>query len=329
MATPISTTAEQRTAIQEAARWFAKLQAHQANDVVQADWLTWLARHPENRKAWAKVQAVQQQFAAVPSHVALPTLQNVSRGRRQMLRGAILGGALIPFGMWMAKDAHRARWTADYRTAVGEIASLPLPDGTVAILDTQSAVDVQYTHDVRRIILRAGRLYIDTHPDNAVHPRPFIVQTRHGDIEALGTEFAVRVTNDCSKVSVNQHAVRITGKGAPQSSLMLQAGHRATFTNGNVSPQISTLQDDVTASGYASWRKGSLIATNMPLAHFVHRFQAYRQGYLFVDDSLAQLPVSGVFPLANSELALAALENTYPVQIRHLTRYLTWIEPRA
>jgi transmembrane sensor len=39
--------------------------------------------------------------------------------------------------------------------------------------------------------------------------------------------------------------------------------------------------------------------------------------------------VSGTFPLARSDLALNALENSYPVEIRRLTRYVTWIVPRS
>jgi transmembrane sensor len=50
---------------------------------------------------------------------------------------------------------------------------------------------------------------------------------------------------------------------------------------------------------------------------------------LLLDDSLAELPVSGTFPLARSDLALNALENSYPVEIRRLTRYVTWIVPRS
>lgn len=324
-----SADSAQRAAIQEAARWFATLQSPKADDALHAEWLNWLARHPENRQAWSKVQAVQQQFAAVPGHVALPTLQKVDQGRRRALRGAILGGALLPFGVWIAKDANRARWTADHRTALGEIKPLMLPDGTEAILDTNGAADVQYTPEVRRIVLRAGRLYARTRADDRAHPRPFIVQTQHGTIEALGTEFTVRVTDEHSKVRVNQHAVRVTPKDLAHAPLIVQAGHRATFSGGSVDAGTAASHDDVAAGGFAAWRKGALVATNMTLAHFVDRFQAYRQGYLFLDDSLAHLQVSGIFPLSNTDLALAALENSYPVRIRHITRYLTWIAPLA
>lgn len=323
----ISSTARQRTAIQEAARWFARLQDSQADAATRTAWQDWLAHHPENRNAWSKVQAVQQQFAAVPAHVAMPTLQNIDHGRRRLLGWAVLAGTLLPLGGWLAKDANRARWTADFSTAVGEVATLPLSDGNVAVLDTHSAADVQFTPAADRVILRAGRLYTNV-PANHV-ARPFIVQTRHGSIESLGSEFMVRVTDAYSKVWVNQHTVRITPKAAPETPAFLSAGHRATFSDNTFDSGPVAEHDAVSSGSFAPWRTGSLIAMNMHLSRFVERFQAYQHGYLFVDDSLADLEVSGVFPLFKPELALAALENSYPVQVRRLTRYLTWIEPRA
>ena len=327
MSTSFSSTAEQRVAIQEAARWFARLQESQANDSTHTAWLNWLARHPENRNAWSKVQAVQQQFAAVPGHVAMPTLQNVDHSRRRLLGWGALAGTLLPLGAWLTKDANRAHWTADFRTAVGEVASLPLPDGNVAILDTHSAADIEFTPKAHRVILRAGRLYTNAPADSAA--RPFIVQTRHGSIEALGSEFMVRVTDSYSKVWVNRRAVRITPKAASYRPSLLEAGHRAKFSDYAFDSGPVAEHNVAASGGFAPWRNGSMIATNMRLAQFVDRFQAYQHGYLFVDDSLADLEISGVFPLFKPELALSALENSYPVQIRRLTRYLTWIEPRA
>ncbi|WP_160350526.1 FecR domain-containing protein [Bordetella sp. 02P26C-1] len=318
----------QRTAIQEAARWFALLQAPQADEATRTAWRQWLARDAVNRNAWAKVEAVQQQFGAVPAQIAVPALQGVDRARRRLMGGAITGVAAVAIGSWFAKDANRAHWTADYRNAVGEITPLPLPDGTVAILDTRSAADVEYSPTVRRIVLRAGRLYAKTHTDTMARARPFIVRTRHGDVEALGTEFMVRVTDAHSKVWVNEDAVRITPRNPSATPLILNAGQRVSFAAGGFDSEARAADETLAMGEFASWRNGSLIATNMPLSHLVERFRAYHRGYLFLDGSLAHLPVSGVFPLGNTDLALAALENIYPVRIRHATRFFTWIEPR-
>jgi len=322
-------TDEQRRAIQEAARWFAKLQTQHTDDTVHADWTAWLGRHVENQKAWEKVQAVQRQFASVPSHLALPVLQKPAVSRRQLVLGAAFAAGLLPLGTTLYRTIERARWSAEYRTDIGEIAPLALTDGGIAVLDTYSAADVQYSSEQRQVVLHSGRLYVQTRPDTQRHPRPFTVRTEHGLIQALGTEFIVRVTASQTKVVVNQHAVRITPHDNPSDSMILHAGHRVTFDHRHFLRNETENHESGVTENFGAWRKGALIATNMPLARFVDRFQAYQRGYLFLDDSLSNLQVSGVFPLTNPPLALAALENTYPVTIRQLTRYLTWIEPRV
>lgn len=329
MDTSLTPTQQQLKAIQEAAKWFATLQAQHSSETIQAEWKIWFSICPENRNAWAKVEAVQQQFSNVPAHLALPTLQKTSVSRRQILLGAAIGSAVLPFATWIYHDLERARWTAQYSTDVGEIAPLALADSSLAVLDTYSAADVNYSHDFRKITLHSGRIYIQTRPDNAAHQRPFILQTRHGDIQALGTEFIVKVTDSHTTVSVNQHAVRVTPRDTSTDAIMIRANERATFNKHHIIHPPSLDHSHTSTHPFGAWRNGSLIATNMPLGQFVERFQAYQRGYLFLDDSLSELQVSGVFPLTKPRLALSALENTYPVKIRYLTDYLTWIEPHV
>jgi transmembrane sensor len=128
----------------------------------------------------------------------------------------------------------------------------------------------------------------------------------------------------CSRSSLNQNEVRVVPRAGQDAEQRLTAGQWADFSASEVGPVR-----EAESKFFAVWRSGSLVAVNMPLGHFVQRFRAYRPGMLLLDDSLAELPVSGTFPLARSDLALNALENSYPVEIRRLTRYVTWIVPRS
>ena len=49
----------------------------------------------------------------------------------------------------------------------------------------------------------------------------------------------------------------------------------------------------------------------------------YRRGVLRCDPAVAQLAVSGAFPLLDSNLALSMLQATYPLRIRRVTDF--WI----
>ncbi|MNT38067.1 fec operon regulator FecR [compost metagenome] len=53
----------------------------------------------------------------------------------------------------------------------------------------------------------------------------------------------------------------------------------------------------------------------------MERIGEYRTGYLGVDSSIADLHISGSFPLHDSERALAALPPSLPVRIE---RYGDW-----
>ena len=49
----------------------------------------------------------------------------------------------------------------------------------------------------------------------------------------------------------------------------------------------------------------------------------YRTGHLACDSAVASLRVSGAFPVADTEQALAVLARSLPVRVRRLTRY--WV----
>ena len=314
--------AQLRVAIDEAAHWFVKLQACDGPSAIQNDWQQWLGASPQNRSAWARVQTVQQRFGAVPGFIGLPTLTEAGRKRRRALQLVAAGAVVAPLSWWMAGSRPWVGWTADLATARGEIKPLTLPDGSRIVLDTDSAVDIAFDRSERKLILARGEIYIKTAVDPA--RRPFIVQTRHGLVQALGTEFVVQVDPQGSQVMVNEHAVRISPRGALHSAVQVDAGYGTTFsTHGVARPEA------LPATVFAPWHQGSFMAMELPMGQLVDKLQAYRPGYLGIDPALSGMKVSGVFPLAHTDRALSALENTYPVKIRQFTRYWTWIEPRG
>lgn len=70
-----------------------------------------------------------------------------------------------------------------------------------------------------------------------------------------------------------------------------------------------------------------LVAQDMPLAEFLDQLSRYRPGHLDCDGAVAQLPVSGTYPLADTDQVLAMLLATLPVRLRTATRYWVVVEP--
>lgn len=91
---------------------------------------------------------------------------------------------------------------ADLRTTASQQLTRHLEDGSLLVLQPDSAVDVEYDAHQRRLTLLQGGLYIEVAEDD---PRPFLLVTEHGSL----------ATHDGRLVLVRK---------AGQSSVSLQAG---------------------------------------------------------------------------------------------------------
>lgn len=311
---------------EEALNWFVTLASGEVSADEHTDFERWLAAAPSHRQAWDGLRGFQKILQGMPGSVAGTTLRHaVARpnriGRRQALGvlGALALGAVV-----YARRADLLQLAADERTAVGQQRSLQLPDGSRLVLDTASAVDIRFDGRVRRLILRRGAIMIDTAHAAQWREQAFIVETAHGSVRALGTSFSVRQLpgrwwGSAGQVSVvvTQGAVRITPAHDVNGSLELAAGSQVRFD----ADQVAVPQP---LNPYAqAWADGLLIVRDQPLGEFVSELGRYRPGLLDCDDGAAQLKVTGVFPLDDSERILNALEHGLPLKVRRHTSY--WV----
>jgi transmembrane sensor len=65
----------------------------------------------------------------------------------------------------------------------------------------------------------------------------------------------------------------------------------------------------------------------MRLADFLDELSRYRRGRLQCDARVANLLISGTYPLADSERILDMLERALPVRVQRFTRY--WVNVQA
>jgi transmembrane sensor len=211
-------------------------------------------------------------------------------------------------------------YAADYRTATGEQRDVMLADGTQLSLNTASAVDIRFNEGQRRIILRAGEILITSAPDPAPQYRPLIVETSQGTVQALGTRFTVRQSDGLSQVAVFEGMVEIRPNANDDAS-RLNAGQRATFSDMYVSATESADPAE------AAWASGNLIAERMRLADFLKEVGRYRPGAIRCDPAVADLVVSGVYPIHDTDRILESLSHALPVRVSYATRY--WVTVRA
>ncbi|MNT40898.1 fec operon regulator FecR [compost metagenome] len=72
-----------------------------------------------------------------------------------------------------------------------------------------------------------------------------------------------------------------------------------------------------------------LVAAHRRLGDFLDELGRYRRGQLNCAPEVAELLISGSYPLADSERILDLLEVALPVRVRRFTRYWVTVEARA
>lgn len=313
----------------EAVAWYALLCSGDASDSDRRAWQQWHQCHPDHERAWQRLEALRALMQNVPPRIAMPALQAPAKGRRQALRGLVLLASSGALGYVTYRGSQGAApWRgalADYRTGVGQQRSVDLPDGSLLILNTDSAVDIRFGTSERTLLLRAGEILVETaHRRDAGAPvdaRPFVVETAHGSVRALGTRFTVRRHAQATDVVVLEDAVAVRAADAQERPVIVHAGQRLRFSATEVAPM--QVADDTAGA----WRDGSIVVGDWPLARLVAELDRYRPGRLVCDPAVAQLRVSGAFPVADTDKALAVLVRSLPVRIRQWTRYWVTVGP--
>ncbi len=312
-----SLTTEQRQALRNASHWYAVLSGERVSPQQEQKWQQWVDANHENQWAWQQVENLRLQMQTMPGNVASKALHDSQLTRRHVLKGLLLAiGAGASWQLWQSELSTGIR--ADYHTAKGEIRQFPLKDGSLLTLDTASAANVRYDDTERRIDLLFGTLALTSGKDAL--KRPLRVYTPQGQLTALGTEFSVERQEHRTLLRVNQHAVAVRLAQQPDQLITVQQGQILSFT----ANAFDALQKD---NEKLQWTRGLLSISDRPLSEVIAQLARYRQGILRCDPQVAQLRVSGTYPLLQSDVALNALQQTLPISLQRVTRY--WLTVKA
>ncbi|MBZ9783488.1 FecR family protein [Pseudomonas sp. REP124] len=298
-----------------------QLSLDSANPIEREEFAKWHAAHEEHARAWRQLGMLDQRFsvASGPARTALlQSREGIRRRVRKLGSGvasvvAVIGLALFAGERYLPVDY----WLADQRTATGEQRTIRLSDGTLINLNTHSALDVRFDEKQRLIVLQEGEILVETGHGDA---RPFIVETREGSMRALGTRFLVKREAEGTRLSVLQSAVAAHPESSQQEQI-LREGQQMLIRNDGLGPILAV------NVGADAWTRGMLVVDNTRLEDLVHELGRYRPGHLGVAPEIADLRITGSFPLKDTNLALNALLPTLPVQIEQHTQW--WVTVAA
>ncbi|MFC6296863.1 DUF4880 domain-containing protein [Pseudomonas sp. CCM 7893] len=303
--------------------WQLSLDSGDGNAVAREEFTKWLASDEEHARAWRQLGMLDQRFSVASGPARTALLQSREGIRRRMRKlGSGLASMVLVVGLVLFAGQRYVPinyWLADQRTATGEQRTLKLADGTVINLNTHSAIDVRFDEKRRLIVLQEGEILVETGHNDA---RPFFVETREGSLRALGTRFIVKREDDGTRLSVLQSAVAAQPQALHQEQIFKE-GQQVLMRSDGLGPMLAV------TPGSDAWTRGMLVVDNGRLGDVIEELGRYRKGHLGVDKQVADLRITGSFPLHDTDLALNALLPTLPVQIEQRTPWWVSVVAKA
>ncbi|WP_307364579.1 FecR domain-containing protein [Brevundimonas sp. SORGH_AS_0993] len=280
----------------DAARWVLRLDADGgAAETRQAleDWLDGDARRRgaflQAEAAWALLDPVcsigaLEDAGASPEPEASP-LPSRGMPRRRLLAGAggLLAASLGAGFFWLGRGD-------DYHTALGEIRRVPLKDGSVAAINTDSRIKVALADRERAVSVDQGEAWFQVAKDAS---RPFIVSAGPARVRAVGTAFSVRRHPDGAEVLVTEGVVEAWREGGAEPPMRLVAGDRAVIADDAPPQKASPAPSEVDRR--LAWRAGRIDLEGEALAQAAEEFNRYNSRQIVVAPTLASEQLYGVF----------------------------------
>ena len=222
-------------------------------------------------------------------------------GRREQLRRSLVpsrlrwipwgaAAAIVVFGVVAALRSRAAPAASAWQptevvTGAGELATVQLPDGSVARVAPRSRLRLVVTEH-ERVVWLEGHAFFAV----AKQPgRPFRVRTREGDALALGTRFEVATAARGLRLVVLEGRVALSGRS---NETEVRGGQTAGVIDGHASP-AATYPD---TARVLDWMGRFLAFQSTPLPRVAAEIERmYGVRVVLADSTLADETVSAAF----------------------------------
>ncbi|WP_138379692.1 FecR family protein [Luteithermobacter gelatinilyticus] len=229
-----------------------------------------------------------------------------------------------------------------FRTGVGEQLTVTLDDGSVMRLNTNTRVREEYSEKLRKVRLLRGEASFEVSKDET---RPFVVETDHGVIMAVGTSFNVYETSGKVEIIVLEGTVAVgQGQTLPhmqplavqekikqeksrprdRDMVLLSAGEKVYAYENKLGlvGRASQLELDKKTL----WPQGKVIFRGQALAEVVEEMARYSNRKIIITDRRAKdMKMGGAFEIDDFDAFISAVEDAFPVKVIRITPLLTVI----
>ena len=324
-----------------ASDWVARMNAGPLSSELQTAFDAWIARDPQNQANLTMVRLTwsiaQKLHTSDEAHKELRALKSGSEGTNWFSR--LLGGEINPFaiplprlvpalaavvlmvvgGVWYFEIPAPTPSTGlallhngeNALTAIGEITSYELPDGSKLTVNADSNVRVAFTDERRQIFLESGQAFFEVQ-HNA--KRPFVVVAGARTIVVTGTQFDVEYDAHKSATQVAVVAGHVNVGDSSHSAdanefLALEANDVFNFPQGGPPMRVAMAANLVSA-----WQHRKLYFEGTTIGDVLVSANRYTRKRLeLTDPKLADLPLSGSFKAGDTDAILFSLETLYGI----------------
>lgn len=307
---------DERSVAEEASKWIARLHADDVTAEDRARHAAWRSAHPMHARVFDELAGTWNRFAAArPLVRAVAFGQSMNevapravaqKGRmhvpwRRTAWAAAIVAVATGLGLFAAL---RPTPAGVYVTAIGEHATVSLPDGSTLELDSDSRARVTFSARYRVVHLQRGEAFFKVAHDVQ---RPFWVVGGGSWVRAVGTAFDVDLDPAGMRVTVSEGTVKVGSidpliRDIPLGDALLSdasaisvltAGREAELRGSSV--RIRPLTPAQLARA-VSWRAGTLYFEDAPLSEVVAELSRYAPLHLVIaGQRLGGLRIAGTF----------------------------------
>lgn len=331
----------------QAREWVIALDGERPSPAVLAELRAWVNRSPLHRQAleqaaaaWNSLDSLAKVLDQLPAGSASAAEGNASRSasswwspaRAAFTTVAVLLVAVLAY-RFLPDVLHPKVETTRYATAVGEMKTLRLPDGSEVKLNTNSAVRVSFPGKAR-ILQLEGEAYFTVAPDAQ---RPFVVYAGRYSVRALGTAFAVHALESGVDLTVTDGHVELASFREPpvdvatsgvastdraETRVALLKGQHAHFDGDT---KLIQTMDAQALEQRLSWRDGVLIFDNDPLSDIVAELNRYTNARIVISEpDLKELRLGGYFKVQDIGSILETLRG-YGLRVERINDNLIYL----
>lgn len=194
------------------------------------------------------------------------------------------------------------------QTGKGQRANITLPDGTVVWLNSYTQLHYNANYGMtQRVVSLTGEAYFEVAKDKE---KPFIVETKGMNVEALGTTFNVKAYQEDSRIiaTLFSGSVRVSANGG---NVILSPDENATFERSSGKLAVHKLEN----SSYAKmWRNNDLVFNGETLEEIaVLLNRMYNVQIIFKSERIKQYRFSGVICNNSLDNVIELISLTSPI----------------